>query len=291
VRIIDPHFTLLLQGGLGNQLFQFFAGKYFALQSGIPVKFGVRGLGSQSMHVNSDIRDFKFTSIDEFKYPADVTKCKRIVERGEFYLARKLPKYGAYRRIVTINQVDYSGEIDLNEGDRVIGYFQCNRYHNEYRNIFGEIDWTPSISPKFRHENQSEISFTENAIVHVRGGDFLSTQNSNLNLDRDYYEYALKSLDLAKNAKIFVFTDDFNHADLLLRGIPNMVFVNQKGLRASQVLLLMSTAKNVVVSNSTFSYWSAIASSARVVAPSRWLTNAPEVIHLYPSDWNIISNN
>jgi hypothetical protein len=192
---------------------------------------------------------------------------------------------------VTINQVDYSGEIELNEGDKVIGYFQCNRYHKEYRNVFGEIDWIPSFSPKFEHENQSEISSTKNVIVHVRGGDFLRAQNSNLNLSRDYYENALKSLDLGKNAKIFVFTDDFNHADSLLRGIPNLVFVNQKELRASQVLFLMSTAKNLVVSNSTFSYWAAIASSARVVAPNRWLTNAPEVINLYPGDWDIISSN
>ncbi len=285
---IDPHFTFILQGGIGNQLFQFFAGKYFSVNSGIPVKFDVTGLATKKMHENSDIRDFKFTSFDKFCYPPNFTKFRRTLDKGEFYLSRRLPEYGAFRNIIAINQVNYSSNPKITSGDKVIGYFQCSRYFINYQNLFGEIDWMASSLIDLTHESLNEISLAKNVVVHVRGGDFLSTQNSNLNLNRVYYEKALESLNLSENAKIFVFTDDFNHAELLLRGIPNLVFVNQKGLRASQVLLFMSRAKNLIISNSTLSYWAGIASNSRVVAPNRWLIDTPEVIDLYPSNWNII---
>ena len=286
---IDSRFTLILQGGLGNQLFQFFAGKYFSMKSGIPVLFDTRLLSSSKGHLNSDIQDFSFTKTEDFFNSRNSFKIRETLDRSEIFLAKRVPIYGALRQLVAIDEVHFSREIPINNCKKMIGYFQCRKYFEEYKRSVGEIDWATTVERMTPIQLQPEISSPNNIVLHVRGGDFLSHQSKGINLGIDFYRKGIRSLELGSNAKIFVFTDDFNHAMQLLHGIPNLEFVDQKGLRASEVLVSMSQAQNLIISNSTLSYWSAVASKARIIAPNRWLKIGPEVHQIYPRSWKIIS--
>jgi len=287
----NSHFTVILQGGLGNQLFQFFAGRYFSMKSGIPVLFDAKGISSPKKHINSDIQDFGFTVSEEFLTSSGCLELRGTIDRAEIFFTKRVPRYGALRQINAVNDVHFSREIRVTSGEKLVGYFQCREYFEEYRKMVGDIDWSIRSERRTPIRIPTDITSRDNVVLHVRGGDFLKNQSQSINLGINYYRAAIQSFELGKNSQIFVFTDDYNHAIEQLKGIPNLEFVDQSGLRASEVMVFMSRAHNLVISNSTFSYWSATASEARIAAPSNWLKGAPEVHRIYPKNWTVISSN
>jgi hypothetical protein len=55
---------------------------------------------------------------------------------------------------------------------------------------------------------------------------------------------------------------------------------------AAEALYLMSLGSGSVISNSTFSWWSAkLGNGGPIVAPQSWFKTLPEPLHLIPPDW------
>lgn len=130
-------------------------------------------------------------------------------------------------------------------------------------------------------------------VVHVRGGDFLS---SNSTLGAAYYHAALNRLGMApKDAAVI--TDDPGHARRLL-GEDIQLVLNPGGHRhemtadhhrgGSFVLdfIQLLRAQRIVLSNSSFAFWAAALNlvGARVVAPKYWAARDCGVHHWSPGD-------
>ena len=83
--------------------------------------------------------------------------------------------------------------------------------------------------------------------------------------------------------------DDAEYARSIFSSDIGFEFLNQKGLRASEAMILMSSAKGIITANSTFSYWAAMINAGNhIYAPKFWYTNTEADGNLYPPHWKIV---
>lgn len=140
----------------------------------------------------------------------------------------------------------------------------------------------------------NEISRVNSVSIHIRRGDYLEKQFSELNVIKSS-EYYFKAIELVCShitlPVFFVFTDDFLWAKKQFIG-SNFIFVEgNTGNAAYLDMYLMSKCKNNIISNSTFSWWGAWLNQNEeklVIAPSMWTLGTPSS-ELCPPDWIMLT--
>lgn len=121
--------------------------------------------------------------------------------------------------------------------------------------------------------------------IHVRRGDFLKTAGKEA-LDKGYYERAFAAIarqraanDLPLPSRIIICSDDkeWCRANLAPAGSFGGIRMEiiDAGLSDAEELVLLSRCNSLIMANSTFSWWAAFLGSASaagraVVAPARW---------------------
>lgn len=133
------------------------------------------------------------------------------------------------------------------------GYFQSEKYFDErhVRHIFTFKE------PMQRHDK---------CVVHLRRGDYVTLRDYFAELPRQYYNNALQEL---KPTEIIVISDDIPFARKFFDGITQNFFDGDE----IESLKLMQSAKQIVMANSSFSWWGAWLSQAEVVAPAQWFVS------------------
>lgn len=141
------------------------------------------------------------------------------------------------------------------------------------------------------------ITRDDSLCIHVRGGDYLSRWR----LSKDYYTNAVdfvKSIQPIK--KIIVFSDDDERVQSIFKGVDYELVRNNIGLMSYLDMYLMSRAKNLIIANSSFSWWSAYLNTSHniIVAPYKWLDFEYKILKLikitkdykplYLKDWKEI---
>jgi hypothetical protein len=133
-------------------------------------------------------------------------------------------------------------------------------------------------------------------MVHVRRGDFAKLAEEFGMLSANYYVAAINLVRQKDEGScpIWVFSDEIEQVQIELEaafheaGIRNQTewILPPPGTDAAESLLLMSLGSANVISNSTFSWWSAILNpTALVVAPSKWFKGKEDPIGLIPDFW------
>ncbi len=126
---------------------------------------------------------------------------------------------------------------------------------------------------------QSEIS--ENVAIHIRGGDYVTHSDTFGPLSQRYY---LNSLNLnnevnrlAKSNGVYLFSDDRYRSALVSKELASqgykVVDVSfEHNFAPAEELLLISSARAIVMANSTFSFWASEFSDDRttIIAPSSY---------------------
>ena len=117
--------------------------------------------------------------------------------------------------------------------------------------------------------------------LHIRGGDYLKTDNYFLGVcTPEYYEKAINLiLKRNKDAHFFIFTNDLTYAENILKSIkpPKNLFTivkEEKIYDQAQDLFLMSCCKHNIIANSTYSWWAAFFNLNKtkiVIAPKNWV--------------------
>jgi hypothetical protein len=169
------------------------------------------------------------------------------------------------------------------------GYYQSNLYLRNLNSVLEKNYWKLSFESKRFLEIKNILAAEPFIAIHIRGNDYLDTSSIYHRLDGRYFENSLMSLRSELGSiRTFVFTDDYDYAREILKETPGLDFVDEKGLRASEVMILISMAKGMVISNSTFSYWAAVINSGRfIVAPKYWFLNTKVDENLYPPKWQL----
>lgn len=107
-------------------------------------------------------------------------------------------------------------------------------------------------------------------VIHVRGGDYAQSPHLGL-LDTRAYTAAQEELQNLTGREIdryFVFTDDVAHSQSVLPTTGNYVYISGREMSGFEALLCLSQARNLILANSSLSYWAGAFSDDIVLAPN-----------------------
>lgn len=278
-----------LQGGLGNQMFQYAVGRHLSLKHQVPLI-----LEAYAYHLD-DLRDY---GLGGFQIDADVQFAKTSGQLRSIYskVNRKLAPFPLWPRSLLTEILDikftYTAEI-LNSPKLcyLAGYWQCGRYFLE---ISDQIRKDFQLAHPLSAGAQTVMARIEksNTIsLHVRRGDYVESPNFLGTCSAEWYETTMAMMAAEVDTpKFFVFSDDLEWARANLPTTWPIEFVFLDGdNRDCEDIHLMSLCRHHIIANSTFSWWGAWLNpdpNKRVIAPKNWFaTPRVDSSDLLPPNW------
>jgi hypothetical protein len=265
-----------LQGGLGNQLFQYSLGLCLAIKNNTELVLDVKDIklyahGKRDYSLSSfntigriatedDLKSFKLSTINKFKNLFRPYYRKSIVEEKYFnfdyhILEIKSPAY-------------ISG----------FSYWRSEKYFKEIEGTIRKSLTLKNPQNSIFNKIKEEITNSNSVSLHVRRTDYLMKKHQAIytQCTPEYYYNALKLINSKyPNSKVFVFSDDIIWAKENLNLNSSAVYVSDSKLADYQELILMSTCKNNIIANSTFSWWGA------------WLNDNIDKVVISPKKWHV----
>lgn len=279
-----------LSGGLGNQMFQYAAGRSLAVRLGVPLTLDLSWFGGRV--------DRQF-ALAPFRIEATLrTQCSYLPLHGRALVSRFSRRW--LPRIMGVPvwrepHFHYSSDFaELSEAVYLDGYWQSERYFMGMRpQVLEEFALREPLPPSCA-KYLDEINACDAICVHVRRGDYLSNPiaaKTHGICNVDYYQAGVAELcqGLAK-PHCFIFSDDpaWVRASLAFDCPVSVVDVNGPH-EAHFDLMLMAACRHFLIANSSLSWWGAwLGSQAgkKVIAPSRWfLTADKNTQDLLPASW------
>jgi hypothetical protein len=248
-----------IQGGLGNQLFQWAYGKSLSVKNNTELRLDLSFYQNQ---IGNTPRQF-----DLYNFP-NITKLNSVIDTNN--------------SIPVIDDFNYK-EIKYNDhlNYYLNGYWQSEKYFLDISEI---IKKELSIDDK---TNQNLLKYINGDTVslHIRRTDYVTSNGYHPVLPIEYYNLALEIIE--KYDTLLIFSDDINWCKENL-SFKNMVFIeNQTNI---EDLWLMSLCKHNVIANSSFSWWGAWLNNNKdkiVIAPKIWfgdVTNLNQK-NILPNNW------
>jgi hypothetical protein len=281
-----------LAGGLGNQMFQYTLGQVFAKKFDAELILDVSQIGVGGTNHGIALKNFQLRDNVRF-----VTLHKKplgkFLERVNNSLSHRSSTFRRLNSRAFYQSTDAGYDekvLSLNLGKRIKGYYQSFRYADLIRDeLIADFQLT---EPSEWFLMTEEIAAKENpTMIHVRRGDYLNLKNDFGVLSGKYYAEACAQIAIRNGeSNKWIFSDSPELMSELMEssGISNWkIIVPPSGISPNESLKLMSTARNLIMSNSTFSWWSAYLNSepSSVYAPSHWFKNRVDPIDLLPSRW------
>jgi hypothetical protein len=282
-----------LNGGLGNQMFQYALGKSIAKSRNLKLLISIKKLNE----IDESIYLKRSFELDVFDVNWNFTQTihHRLFFPNNSLIFKCLNKI---LRCLIIEEKKFS-YTEINTKTRntyLIGYFQSEKYFqhisNELRN---EFLFKKKKNQKTEHF-QKEIMKANSISVHIRRGDYVEGITSDLHGFAGL-EYYMESINYIKsniaNPKFYFFSDDCDWVSKnLLPAIDCAEIVNHnKNEESWQDMYLMSLCKHNIIANSSFSWWGAWLNSnvnKMVIAPKKWFANKEmnlQTKDLIPENW------
>lgn len=279
-----------LQGGLGNQMFQYAAGLRLAVARRTTLKIELSLLGVR------DGRTARSLELDRFRISAQ----RATPEEVEALLAKRSlavrlasrldPRAAARER-----HFHYDPDVAHLPDDCCLeGYWQSERYFADAAKAVRK-EFVFANEPVGRNaELAREIAARTAVSVHVRRGDYASdpaTHAAHGLCPIDYYRCAIAWIAARVRDPLFVlFSDDPEWTRAHLDAGPGTLVIDHNGPRdGAEDLRLMSLCRHHVIANSSFSWWGAwLAPDPHkiVVAPERWFPDRTrDTRDLLPGGW------
>ena len=285
---------LRLMGGLGNQLFQYAAGRSLADRLGVELVLDDRYVVRKSNHTGLALDAFNVRArlMDKLERQA-FSEVKIRLARWFKKLIRPLGK------VFWETQHNHDTSINtVSAGQLLIGFWQSEAYmHNMHQLRLDLVLKAPLSAPA---QKVSEvIDAVESVALHVRRGDYLKDQKTITRhgaCSQSYYQNAVDYV-LAKKpmAEFFVFSDDTQWVKAHLKLPHQCTYVSAVNIAAEEDLVLMSGCKHQIIANSTFSWWGAWLNNSCdkiVVCPTPWFDDNNIVTKdLLPANWHQLAKN
>lgn len=283
-----------LQGGLGNQMFQYAAGRQLSILHNAPLLLDLTFLKTQDPRITR--RDFE---LDVFNIHAGIAAEKEL--KGFLHKSR-------FRRILeqrlafpvkyqVINEKGFRFQPDFfNYPDNIYlnGYWQSEKY---FLPASDKILQELTLKNPLNETNkllESRIASCNAVSVHIRRGDYVSNAH-NLSYHGvcplSYYYEAISLLYSKETGlRLFVFTDDPAWAKQEFKpGMDFEIVSANKGKDSYYDMYLMSRCRHNIIANSSFSWWGAYLNrnpNKKVFAPRQWFASAEhDTADLVPDSW------
>ncbi len=288
-----------LMGGLGNQMFQYAAGRSLALRLGVPLKLDL-SFYEQSREQTTP-RQYALDSFAlqaEFATPADL-ECLAGTRTGLGGIVSQLRSrlgIGTVReRCYREPHFQYDPAVQqLPDESYLIGFWQSERYFGDDTDGLVQEFQCRYPMDELNLNVANAIDQVESVAVHIRRGDYVSNQKTASYhgvCSLEYYQQAASLVAREmKNPHFFLFSDDPDWVtDSFQFAWPTtLVTCNQAGDPVND-LRLMSRCQHAIIANSSFSWWGGWLNrnpGKRVIAPKCWF-NKPELntADLIPPSW------
>ena len=232
-----------LQGGLGNQMFQYAAG----------------------MSALKEYSQFTNLKLDTSSYHGQEVKVVKDGLTGRNY-------------DLDVFNISYSEVEEAPEGATMLqGWFQNIK---EFENVSDKIRKEFTFNVTFSEETkkiENKISLEDNPIaIHVRRGDYIYNPTANIHhgvLDKEYYDKAIGIMNSKySNPHYFVFSEDVDWCKDNIK-VSNITIVGPEcnDYKDTGHLYLMTKCKSHIIANSSFSWWGAwLGNTELTVGPKRW---------------------
>ena len=272
-----------IKGGLGNQLFQYAAGRAVAIHHKSPLKLDLTIFKTYELH--------KYL-LDQFAIQADMATENEISELkgANDLLFSALRKAGIVKRKSYFKEKRssyFDASVFKNDDVYLDGYWQNELYFSGIRELLLRELATISSMSDVGCAYLECIKKSNSVSLHVRRGNYLNLKNVNV-LDVDYYMRAVDFLRKGvEKPTFYIFSDDLEWCKNNLGFLDNCIFVDSTKTEIDD-LKLMSFCQHNIIANSSFSWWGAWLnqnSKKTVIAPKDWLLNDPGSSNVILSDW------
>lgn len=289
-----------LIGGLGNQMFQYAAGRALAQQHQTELLLDVSWLNKDTKGQYTK----RFFELEAFNIHAGIAT-ESLVEKFGINKANKITRT-LQRKFPQLFTWLYAAESgygyqpqfgNYGRNTYLEGFWQSELYFKSIRPILLQEFSLKAGLPDVLLQLANMMNMSESVSLHVRRGDYVSNQQINTHhgvLDTAYYQKALLELEHSRSlATIYVFSDDIAWCKqhLKLDTKAHIHFVEfDKHVAASQELILMSCCRHNIIANSSFSWWGAWLNQNPekiVIAPQKWFQSVKNP-DIYPQGWIII---
>lgn len=279
--------VLVLQGGIGNQLFQVNACLKLNQKNLLVVQTnqGLRKSDWLSNLLAPEI-DFRYAKCLESwigrlagRFILHLNFHPRKFERNDIVrhfltLILELLISILYREKLTIITDRKKEILSLDGHNFISGYFHNQKLSDK---ITTSIHFFDGEGSEDFQKNLELIQRDKPVLVHIRRGDYLVNSQFST-LDSSYYQRAIQQLgDQIEISNVWVFSDTISDARAIFpeRSIYKTRYLTSVGVSDFELLELMRHAKAFVIANSTFSLWSALTaydSKAPVIMPNNWFS-------------------
>lgn len=275
-------------GGLGNQLFQYAAGKSLAIKNRTSLVIDTSFLNKKG---NEEIFTPRELALDAFNISAPVVND---FAREHLKLDKTDPINKLRRKFLGYSTI-YDYDFDLkpgffDSGKNVIleGYFQSEEYFSGIKDVL-RSEFTLRSEQVDTETIRQQVSVG----IHFRRGDYSDKQNLNAlhgTCDISYYEKAIAYLkSKLKEPVFYIFSDDISWVKENFKAEGNFIFMENKGRHAHLYdFEMLKSCRHQVIANSTFSWWAAWLNANAgkiVIAPARWFNNRAVKHNIIPSQW------
>jgi len=284
-----------LQGGLGNQMFQ------YAFASVLAQKNKKKLLLDTSFFENTE-KKLGFTprpfELHVFNNNYKSASQKNIVSFDTLSLINRFKKkYGLRYPIKYIEDFSKYNPclLSIKQDVYLQGYFQSYKYFMGYEDFVRHLFSFNTEALSTSNKRILNIIKETNAVsIHVRRGDYVNDALTNAyhgTCGLDYYLEAINILELQyHNLTLFFFSDDMEWVKNAFGNLKQQKYFVNVNLNNSWVdMLLMSVCRHHIIANSSFSWWGAWLNPnplKTVVAPKQWNYNKElDILTLLPEEW------
>lgn len=286
--------TILLSGGLGNQMFQYAAAKALAQRLDSPLNIDLYGLTKKT---KATVRSYE---LDIFNIDAPIRstiKGKLVIKMRPFIQKHRL-FFQHFGILTDTYALQYESLIETIKGNIIMsGYFQSEQYFKDVKSdIYKGFSFKKPLNNK-NLEVAKKVAQSESIAIHIRRGDYITDKGANQNFvtcGKEYYQKAITYIaNKIQNPIFYVFSEDMDWVkENLDFGDFPVTFIDwNRGSESYLDMQLMSLCKHNIIANSSFSWWAAWLNQNTqkiIVAPEKWFQEEFKnkfLDNFYPEGW------
>ena len=261
-----------LEGGLGNQMFQYALGRNLSLIHDTPFKVDVSYLEKENQSGRT-LRIDNFKTLLNKAAEDEISSYRSTIQK----ILDRLRPISKRKKILELSP-EFDPRVLKRADGYFVGHWNNERYFKSSEDaVRKDFELKQPLGTLAQQVAEEILSEPESVSVHIRRGDYVSIPKIaavHRTLPLSYYQEACgKILEKKPNAVFFVSSDDIIWAKDNFPKEFRTVFVSSPEIPDYEEMTLISQCKHQIIANSTFSWWGA------------WLNQNPEKIVIAPKQW------
>jgi hypothetical protein len=289
-----------VSGGLGNQMFQYAAGRRLAIDNDTELKIDTTFINHRVAMPNFLRPHFVFRTFDldvfniqaTIAKPEDMKWWQRPILSGKVMVGidavlRKIHILPGWEKTFQFDPAILSLKGDI----YLAGFWQSEKYFQSIRDTLLQDFTSAQPLPESSQKLIEQIHTGQSLCLFVRRAD-MADKDFHGALGMSYYNDAITYVRNKKNIDaLYILSDDLAWCKEHMQfDLPTTFIENEyKGQKWEGHMLIMKECANFVIPNSTFAWWGAWLSTSPdkiVVAPKRWFGNSNlKNDDLIPKSW------